>query len=40
MLVGGRIAPISIEGDGLEWEDAQEKAAKNITSVVINRIIP
>lgn len=40
MLRGGQIAPISIEGDKLEWKKAQKKAAKNITSVVINKIIP
>lgn len=40
MLVGGQIEPISIAGDKLEWKKAQKKAAKNITSVVINKIIP
>lgn len=40
MLVGGQIAPISTEGDKLEWEEAREKAAGDVTSVVINRIIP
>lgn len=40
MLVGGRIAPISTEGDELEWKNAQKKAARNITSVVMDGIIP
>lgn len=40
MLVGGQIEPISIAGDELEWGKARKKAAENITSVVVNRIVP
>jgi hypothetical protein len=40
MLVGGQIEPISIAGDRLEWRKAREEAAKDITSVVVDGIIP
>jgi hypothetical protein len=40
MLVGGQIDPISTAGAELEWEKAQEKAKGNITSDVIDKIIP
>jgi hypothetical protein len=40
MLVGGQIEPISIAGDRLEWGKARKEAAKNITSVVVDRVIP
>lgn len=40
MLTGGHIEPISIAGDKLAWKKAQNKAKNNITSEVINKIIP
>ena len=38
--VGGQLQPISGVGANLLWKKAQKKAKKNITSEVINRIIP
>jgi hypothetical protein len=38
--VGGQEQPISGVGDKLLWKKAQKKARKNITSEVINKIIP
>jgi len=38
--LGGQIAPISGVGFKLEWKKAQKKAKKNITSEVMNNIIP
>jgi hypothetical protein len=38
--LGGQIAPIVTAGATLEWKNAQKKAKKNITSEVINKIIP
>lgn len=40
ILAGGQTKPISIEGDRLEWKNAQKNAKKNITSESINSIIP
>jgi len=40
MFNGGQLAPISIDGDSLEWKNAQKKDIKNITSEVMNRIMP
>lgn len=37
---GGQFVPRSIVGASLLWKNAQKKALKNITSDVINRIIP
>ena len=37
---GGHEHPISAEGANLLWKNAQKKALKNITSEVINKIIP
>jgi hypothetical protein len=37
---GGHTAPISITGAKLDAKNAQKKAKKNITSEVINKIIP
>lgn len=38
--VGGQLHPISKVGANLLWKKAQKNALKNITSEVINRIIP
>lgn len=38
--VGGHVHPISGVGANLLWKKAQKKAKKNITSEVINKIIP
>lgn len=38
--VGGHLHPISGVGARLLWKKAQKKAKKNITSDVMNRIIP
>lgn len=40
MPEGGQEHPISGVGDRLLWKNAQKKAKKNITSEVINKIIP
>jgi hypothetical protein len=37
---GGHTPPISIEGNTLEWKNAQKNAKKNITSETINNNIP
>jgi hypothetical protein len=38
--LGGQLNPISIEGTSLLWKKAQKKLKKNITSEIINKIIP
>jgi len=38
--IGGHEHPNSIFGDKLLWKKAQKKERKNITSEVINNIIP
>lgn len=38
--VGGQVQPISGVGARLLWKKAQKKPRKNITSEVINKIIP
>jgi hypothetical protein len=38
--LGGHTHPISIVGFKLEWKKAQKKAKKNITSEIMNKIIP
>jgi len=40
MFIGGHSIPTSIFGDRLQWKNAQKNEKKNITSEVINRIIP
>lgn len=40
MPVGGQVHPISGVGARLEWKKAQKKPKKNMTSEIINRIIP
>src|SRR5437868_10926748 len=40
ILLGGQFNPISIFGEILEWKYAQKNEKKNITSEVMNRIIP
>jgi len=37
---GGHFIPISIEGESLAWKNLQKNDKKNITSEMINRIIP
>jgi hypothetical protein len=37
---GGQTQPIPTEGLRLQWKKAQKKEKKNITSEVINSIIP
>lgn len=37
---GGHCIPISMEGDKLQWKKAQKNDRKNITSDMINKIIP
>jgi hypothetical protein len=37
---GGHVAPIPTDGAMLLWKKAQKNAKKNITSEVINRIMP
>jgi hypothetical protein len=37
---GGQTAPIQIEGDTLEWKNAQKKPKKNIISDTMNKIKP
>lgn len=38
--IGGHCIPISIVGANLLWKNAQKKDEKNITSDIINKIIP
>lgn len=40
MLTGGHSRPNSTAGVNLEWKNAQKKEKKNITSDVMNIIIP
>lgn len=37
---GGQARPISITGAKLLWKKAQKKEKKNMTSEIINKIIP
>ena len=37
---GGQIQPIPIEGDKVQWKNAQKKLKKNITSEAMNNAIP
>jgi hypothetical protein len=39
ILSGRKLHPISDEGDNDKWKKAQNKLKKNITSVIINKII-
>lgn len=37
---GGQIHPIPIDGDSVQWKNAQKKLKKNITSEAINNAMP
>jgi hypothetical protein len=37
---GGQTQPIPIDGDNVQWKNAQKKLKKNITSEAINKAIP
>jgi hypothetical protein len=40
MPIGGQIQPIPIDGDKLQWKNAQKKLKKNINSEAMNKHIP